>query len=818
MGIILKHTFRNIFKKPARTFLLAFCIFLCSMAAALCLDMTQSVRRLFANTFSDMVGSTDIEYIGYEPLDENSFSELPENRALFLGSGYTVFYRRDPQLYSYATATNVAIMGTDLAKAYDMRILPVKLELSADETAMTKDLAELLGYSAGDRVYFYDDMGEKQEFVIKELIERGGLVNQRDVCVVSSEGLCRLFSSGEVTYYYAMIDVIDNGKINEAEAMLKEAHPEADTLNITNNREAQEAIDQISKMFIMFFVVCLLVVIIITVTVSERIISERMSVVGTLRSLGVSQTKTALILLLENAVYALIGSVPAVLAYEAVRPMLLDTLFVVDDVVTPDFGQVSRLMEAGIVLGAVVLECACTLKEIIKASRTAIRDIIFLNKDTEYRFSPAAVVTGLAFAAAALVTALIPDSFTAMIICFISTILAVFLLFPFVTVYASRGLEKLFARLNMPVARLAAAEAGSKKSTAASAQLISAVASISVLLFVVTGSLYDMSNKQTIDADYVMSGLSEGDYMYDYIDDIEGVTATENVYVSMYVYAEFNGTEEKNFCVFGYDGQEMFKGVEGLPDAVGRDEFYMDKGFADRLGLSIGEEVDILMNSDSFIPRHLMLRLSGYCNSVYFDGRGKSIVINKELYTEEFCDYPYNILIDTDGTNDAQIADMINKYSSATMTELQSIEEMNEQIAQESHAENTLIKMIGFMGIFLVFVGVVSNQLIGFESRKRECAVLISVAMEKRTLRKMLLLETVISSALPLIISLPLGLVISLPIFKIMHLLELSLPWVVNMGELLLLEAGLLAVFSLTVIFPYWQLHRMKPAEQLKYE
>lgn len=818
MGIILKHTFKNVFKKPGRTFLLTLCIFLCTLAAAVSLDMTQSVERIFANAFGDVVGSTDITLGAYEQLGDELSEALPPNNTLLLAGSTTYFYRRDPQLYTYAVKTNVGIMIADLEQAHSMNVFAFKSELGENETIITRQLGELLGYSVGDTIEYYDWHGDKVEYVIKEFCELGGMVNMPYTAVLSPEGGKRLFRGGKIAYYEAFIDITDNSRIGEACDILKEKYPDAEIMNITDNEELQSAIDQISQIFMLYFAVCLLVVVIINMTVSERIISERMAVVGTLRSLGVSQGKTTAILLLENIIYALLGSVPGIAVYLLIRPAMFTSMFTVDGMLTVDFGNMSVALQLGIIAGAIILECACTLKEVLKASRTAIRDIIFMNKDTEFRFSRGKTVFGLICLGAALVTLLIPRSFASMMLCFIGTVIGIFILFPYVTVFFSRLLGKLFDKAGMPVAKLAAAELGSKKSTIASTQLIAAASSIMVLLFVVADSMLAMTTHKNYDCDLIISGIGEEDFMFDYIDDLEGVCETENLYCAMYIAAEFNGSADKNLCIYGFDGMKLFTGISGLPEAIAEDEFWMDKALAQRHGLNIGDTVELKLNSDSFAPRTLTLKLGGFCDSALYDGFGKGVVLNKSRYLSVFSDMPLNILIKTDGTNDEALIDKIGKYSSGTMRQIQTVEELNAENEKESHAENQVIKLVGALGILMTFVGVASNQLIGFESRKRECAVLLSTSLEKRQLRKMLLLETVLSALSSLVCALPIGLFCVYPVTEIMIQFELALPLVIKGAELALLVAVLTAVFSLTVLFPFKNLRKMKLAEQLKYE
>lgn len=822
MGIIFKHTLKNIFKKPGRTFLLTFCIFLCSISASLCLDMTGSVQRLFSNYFSDMVGSTDIEFINLTSIDEEIFKELPENRYLLISSSATPFFRRDPRMYSFAVETDVNIMSIDLKKAHEMNVLLTEMELTENETAMTKELAELLGYSVGDTIEFYDDFGEKQEFTVKLLIERGGIINGRDVCIISPEGMARL-TGGEVNCLQALIDFTNDQDADIAEEYLKEHYPESEVLNIRHNEDIDDAVNQISSLFYTMFAVCLLVVVIITITVAERIMNERMAVVGTLRSLGISQRRTAFILMLENILYALMGSIPGIIVYEAIREPMLNSFFV-SSFDTLDFGVMSLSAKLAVILGAVVLESACTIKEIIAASRTAIRDIIFLNKDTEFRFSRVKSAIGAAALVVGIVLAFFKNSAAASIICFIALVLGLYLLFPYVSVYGARLFEGLFEKSGMPVARLAAAEAGTKKSTIASGALIAAASSVCMLLFIFSDSLYGLFSGDTFNTDIVMIGTSKEDFLYDYVDDLEGVTATENVYYMPYSYIEINGKEMKNIAVFGDDhepskGERQFKAIEGMPEtAVSNDEFYCSKTFADEAGIKIGDAVELNVNSESFIPRKLTLKLSGYINTVYFDPTGKGVMLSRENYIACNSDIPMYLLVRCEEGYADKLVGSISKYSSGTIDEVKTYSAYVEQMKKENSSETAMIKMLGFIGLALTFVGVVSNQLIGFESRKRENAVLLSVAMDRKKLKKMLLIETIISIILPIIVSVPLGMLLSLPIKSIMYSIGTELPLVFDLSELLGLTVILTAAFTFTVLFPYKSLRKMKLSEQLKYE
>lgn len=817
MGIILKHTFKNIFHKPGRTLLMTFCIFLCSLAASLCLDISNSVERIFASSVSSFSGSTDIQYYGIVPVDDELMNILPENNSLRLFVVGQSFFKKDPEMYSYAVEYDLSVIGFDLDDAKKMKIIPEDLNPGLHEVILTEDMAELLEISEGDTLIFYDLIGNEQEYTVSRLVPATGFFGSSSTALVNFDSIAEL-ACGEVDCYRLYIDVIDNSLIGSTEELLKEKYPDASVVNFSNMDELKDAIKNITKLFTTMFSICLLVVVIINITVSERIMNERMSVVGTLRSLGVSQTGTALILLLENVLYALMGSIPGILVYSLVRVPGYNALFG-ELGMTVDIGTLSAGIKLSVISASVAIQCICTLKEVIKASRTAIRDIIFLNKDTEFRFSKLKTVSGIIFVAAAVVSAFFKGSFAAQICCFVFALIGVFMLFPYVTVFVSKLAEKLFDKLNMPVAKLAAAEIGTKRSTIASTSLIVAAAGVTILLFIFADSYSEVYMGQTIESDIIISGANMEDYMYDYIDDLEGVTATENSYLSKFIKIKFGDEEVKDCSVISCDGTTMFKSLIGIPETIADDDFYLTKELADKLKLNEGDAVEIILNSDKFLPTRLTLRLAGFCNTAYFGDSGvNSIVIGRQNYINVFSDTPYQIYVKTDGTNTEDIVKKLRRYSSNTTGEIITAEKYYENNKRDAKEMENTIKSLSLVSIFLTFIGVVSNQLIGFECRKRENAVLLSVAMEHKSLRKMLLIETSLSSFISLFFAVPFGMICFIPIKRIIASLNIALPVVMNVPGYILAALAMLAVFSLTVLFPFAQLRKMNIAAQLKYE
>ena len=113
----------------------------------------------------------------------------------------------------------------------------------------------------------------------------------------------------------------------------------------------------------------------------------------------------------------------------------------------------------------------------------------------------------------------------------------------------------------------------------------------------------------------------------------------------------------------------------------------------------------------------------------------------------------------------------------------------------------------------------VSNQLIGFEGRKKECAVMLSTAMDKRTLSGILFREMFITSAVSGTAGAIIGTILIYVVKAAVDNTDaISLPLEINIPAILIMWAAMVVLFALTVLFPVKNLRKMKIAEQIKYE
>ncbi len=343
MNIILKHTVKNIITKPFRTLVLILCITVTAVSAYLMLDMNNSLSSAISNFYTKIIGNTDVSISSDRGLYDKDFEGVPEYEAIKLATCAEKLYKRDKEHYSYVFTETAGIFGINLDSAYNMGIFKEKFELADDETAISKTFAEKYGYKVGDTLTFHDKNDKPIEYkLVKILSEDNGFISRNNCNAIVNMQAMSDFNAGEKVKVDQMyVDVKDDSQIEEFIEKVKKNAPYVECENLTGSEELKEAISQITSLFVLIFIVSFLLVIFITISLSNRIICERMSVIGTLRSLGISSRLTAFVLLLENIIYGLAGACIGTYIYSLIRFPMLNTMLYLGDDSTPVFDDIS---------------------------------------------------------------------------------------------------------------------------------------------------------------------------------------------------------------------------------------------------------------------------------------------------------------------------------------------------------------------------------------------------------------------------------------------------------------------------------------------
>ncbi|MBO4912457.1 MAG: FtsX-like permease family protein [Butyrivibrio sp.] len=839
MGVILKHTFRNIFAKPLMTIFLVVSITICAFAGMLAFDMSNSLESIFLGMFNTVAGTANVIVSSHENIEETDFEGLSDFEAAYVSIKDSGVKVRNDQMYAYYNQKQLNISGVDVESASKMQLIPKDVVLGADEIIVDEVMAKELGLKEGDTFKVYGDNYAVVEFKIKKIASSRGLLFTEYSAVVSDEGMARLCYNGIPKHESVYVRVLDKSKVSEFCDKLEDRFPNFDVMDLLGSKMTQDQINMFSNIFKILFLITLLLVIFVTVTLSERIMRDRMSTIGTLRSLGVSPNITARIILIENMFYGLFGGLIGTGLYTASRDFMFNSIFSprVNNVeMTVELGDVSIPVMIAVIIGAMIVEMLCPLRELLKSTNTAIRDIIFDNKDTEYKYKKknkviAIICAVLAGVMTVLAFTVLKDNAIPGVLGFIFLVLSLFCGYPFILRMASNKIEKAGWKSGNPVLGLAATNLRTNKTSIGSSKLAFIATSLCLILFMFISSMIKDVKTPPADADVIIEGLTESTEMYDYIKTLDGVSKVEFDYsrddrilvgkekIGDYLENKYNKKFEDEFTninIFGTEGNpELNRGYKGLPDVISGDEIYIAKKIAKELDLKVGDSADILFDAEGIVPYRGTFKIAGIIDSGRADSSNKTIVIPLELYKQIYFDRPRKAYVKTD--NPEKTVELIKSYSSSLIDKVNTMDDHIKENMELQSGLLAVLYMIMAVGTSLSLIGIYCNQIVGFESRKRESAVLVSTAMSKDKLVKLFFGETVLSGLIAIGFGMIIGFVEALILFKALKAIwEMDL--FITAGQIVAFMVIMFFTFSITIIKTVRDIKKMKIAEQLKYE
>ena len=817
MNIVLKNSFKNIFKKPLRTLLVVFAIFMCCLSALLSFDLGSMLGRIMSD-FYGRVSRADF-MVRSDGRDISDITEgLPELDQLSIIANGEKLYKDIDGEYNYVKTDVLSIYGLDINEAVSMEFMQ-EMEMQDNMIYISNDFSEDFGYSEGDTIVLHDRSLEEVELTVGGILPKESnnpiLSGYYSVVNLTTSDI---LSCGDRNPSIVMIDIRDDSKIEEAKDAINNKYPGIAVVELKLSDSLQSMIDEITIVFYLLFAATVLLVIFVTSSICNRIVSERMSYIGVLRSLGMSIARTTRILLLENVLYALLGSIPAVLIYCALRAIAAAALK------SSELGQMgfilpdlSKSLLIGVILGAVLIECLIPLKAILSALKTSIRDIIFDNRDTEYKFGKVSLAVGLICLVSAVILAVFSKDLVAAIFCLVLSIVALSVLFPRILRAVANTIRKVADKKDHAAWSLAAAETISRKSTVGSGVLCSTAASMCIIVVTLAYAMFGITSDIEYSSD-VVAGCNTSMNYYSYVGYLDGVTDVEPIYYQSTQYAL---KDEENINL-GYiyalpeDGFRYYSRFENLPAGLSDDSILIDSNYASKYGIKEGDSITVIYNPESLAAIEREYTVAGVMEELTVTGM-ETIFISDKEYVDLFLNKPAELLVKCDDPKST--AEAMQTYGKATYSTVKTLSDIAEEREVSNFAVNAVINSIIVIAIAMTIIGVISNLLIGFEGRKKECAVMLSTAMSKKTLSGIFFKEVLITSLTASSVGVIVGTVLLIIINRAMGNMELmNLDMDVDIGKSILFFFILTIAFTITILFPIHNLKKMKISEQIKYE
>lgn len=809
MRPVHKYILRNVASKPLRTIVICICFAAVALTFSLCLTVTLTAGKTIENQMRKSTGKTDITLYNRDGFTEKSINFPDSCEILSFLETSVEMQQHSIENFKYVNQKTLKILGADCEKSAAFELLPECHNVNENEIVISSAVSKKLGYKMGDTVLIPCCNGNTLSLVIKEILPCEKYFSVFPMsAIVTPENAAVIAEKAQNLRNVAYINVYDDSKIPEVSEKIAVSYPDASVQQIMGTDEVNSILSGISMTFYVIFMIVFMMIIFITSAFSKSIFTERLSSIGTLRSIGANIYTVTKTLLAESFLYGMFGGLTGAVIFFLIKDTVIcnfvkTSLFDNTHYNTPLYIPVAALFLS------VALSCGCSLFSVIKTAKMPLRDMIFMTKDTLYATSISGTIIGVFLISATVVMHVQTHnsiiSSIAMLVCFVTGICLI--LPSFLSIISQ--IAACFRR-GFPVLRLSIIGAGTKKTSVNSTVLCVVVLTLTVMIFVLSCSVKNLYGAEIYNSDIIISDLSQKSEYYKNIVNSDKTTASEFLYKTDDSVI-LNG-QKTEISVFGYDSFEFFSGINGFTGYIGESEIVIDKDLMKRYRIQSGEKITLTLKSDQLRPELLTLTVLDQCDSVYYDMHCNAILINKYTYKRIYHDYPYALLINSTDTD----------YFKSNITDSEASfitsEQYRKELDGEQNSVTTILDVLIFLGLSLAVISTAGNSTVAFEQRKREFAVLHGVGMSNARLIQLIITESVFSAVMSAMISILSGIVAINILSEVLSAIDISIPLFYDKNNLILFIMATLSLLTLTAIKPVLSLVKMNTSEQLKQE
>lgn len=548
---------------------------------------------------------------------------------------------------------------------------------------------------------------------------------------------------------------------------------------------------------------------------------DRLPVIGTFRSIGATQKAMTHILLLESALYGVMGGLIGIPVGTVVLKLILQGM-----------GQsLSQGIEIPIVISpfsiifsfaiAVVVSLLSAWLPVRRASRLPIKNVVLGN--VEEKHIPRRFIVG-AGVVLFVISVILPKLASGNMLylaggfSLLGLIAATILIVPLLTNLISVGLEYFYGAVLGNEGRLAARNMRDNKNTSQNITLlfisISAVIAITVIGNFVTTYVSDVFNGAEL------QGFADGYMEPDFVERVKDMDGIEKV-LPVFVYENRMQADGMTFSrLEATDNLEWYSSMLAL--------HYTEKGMEEKAVLAFDGERAILL-SESCMERTgfdigdtLSLNCGTGQNDYLVVGSFKSratdveALISSTYAVSDFDVSAYDFLAYTAADPDAimvQIRDLFGETSNWSRT----VEEFNTDALSTVGAFLRPMHSMTYFILLLAAVGIINNLLINYIQKRRSIAMYKSVGLSNRQNMKMTLIEGLSSGLIGAVIA------VFVSYMEIQTIFLVAGPKISMVPELdavtFLIAGGMgMIVTLLGSAVPIFKSRRMKLVEEIKFE
>lgn len=823
MSIILKHICRNIIQNKSKSILIIFSLMMATLVMYLnftirddLLIQYESVLRNSYQKYDCCIYKTD----KISDADSNfslSSLQFPENEVKsYFGLS------RQLGIYDYKeNQITVYMYGGDLSLLQHENLVVLKDKskdyMEEDHVIISNNVASFYGLEIDDTVEIRTEEGSKT-------LKIGGIAEQKGMYLQES-GRIILFTPYKTineksdVVYSAYVDINYDIETEKVMDHFSDKNTGFKITKLVDEKSIHTSLVILNQMLLYILAGIIIISVYINRCIIKIILAKRFTVIGTLRSVGVSKRCMELILVIENLLYGLVGGGLGVAAGIGFRKPILSILSSYGNR-ADELGITYELKTEYIVISilfTVLLQFVVTILEIIKSNRNSIKELMFNSISTGFQYSMKKIIAGGFLLFIAVVLYGMNNQYNLVVAgaTFLLSIIGFVCILPAIVMLISRSLERLNRAFGWPAAELAVKNLKNSKSIVSSITLITTVLAIMITILLLGYSINSVFDeiKTTFTGDVQLTNLSSPAEEYENIKTLEYVKDLDFVYYT-FQDVELNG-ETLNLGLFGFD-KEM-NGIQELSGKMGElseNEAMIDEYYGRSHHINVGDTVTIKNKEIGT----LSLKITGTVDSSTFTSSRNVCIMSQKQYIEEISDIPCAISVKGRSGSSKDLKNELAEYLVGTGIGIQTVDEFLAMNKSEIDSILSLVAVLIGMAVILGIMGIVSNQLIGFLQRKKELSIYYSIAMSRRQITRIFATELIHTFVIGCLLGAGLGIWLSYVLEQILYGIGEYVKIQIHAVFIIEIAAGMFAILLLANIFLIRRLSKLNVVEEIKCE
>lgn len=825
MLVLLKHILRNIRENKFRSVLIIISLAVSTMVLFLNLtikdDLVKKYTSVLQGAYQDydmVIYSNDADDNGYFQPDELDLSELDAEHILNISAAFGVYMQGEENI-------TVNLLGFDrlLLQDTNLCVFEEKSEdydpEDEDQIIVSRKTVDKYSWKLNDEITIYAKDGEHRLRITGIARTEGFFLAEFDgVYIITPREFTSLCSGEANSIVQVLLDFPKGTDLKAVEAKFEKENVNFGMDILTETESLENSLTVINRLLTIVLSLVIGLNIFIISSITKLIMATRIPVVGTFRSVGASKGKMHFILILENAVFGVFGAMIGIVLGILVRNPISDIFISAGDA----FEYLNVKLEFKIsyvilsVCFSVGLQIMITLSSILKASRKSIRDTIFNTLSTQARISKRRTTVGIIILLLSVVIYVINTryDFLLSILALLSALAGAVLILPLLTKYMAILLSAVFGKLFGGPAAVGMKNISSSKTIRSSITLVTVGLALILMVYGATTSLNQMFATDDMDFNVRISGLMDPAEKYHYIEEVEGVDHIKFDYY-FFVQGKMNGNDT-SYVIVGTDRYSLgLKGEEELLSELKEGQVLVDQYFAFKHDIEIGDELEL--ESEFFNSKKVAYKVTGFMDSTYFNSQRNVFIVTEEEYKKELGQVPSIIEVYTNQDEKLVKENLIKKLA-GTGANVQTLDEYIERQKQSSDSIINMVSVILGLSIILAIFGLINNQMIGFIQRKREYAVLYSVAMSRAQLRRMIFCESLGTFLAGGIFGFILSQWLLKLLYGVLMAIGMGYPLKFELASMFQIGGIVLIILLVTTISPIRKISKLNIVNELKYE